>query len=67
MTSPIDRLIIQCILIATAPAEIVVGVQSREVVEGDVNDAVMTSPINRLIIQCVLIATMPAELVLGVR
>ena len=50
MTSPIDRGITQCVLIATLPVE---------VAEDDVKDAAMTSPIHRRTIQCVLIATMP--------
>ena len=67
MTSPIDRRITLCVLVATAPAEIVLGVKSRGIAEGGAKDAAVTSPIDRRITLCVLVATVPAGIVLGVQ
>ena len=67
MTSPIDRRITLCVLVATAPAGIVLGVQSRGPAEGGAKDAAVTSPIDRRITLCVLVATAPAGIVLGVQ
>jgi len=68
-TSPINRRTILCVVVATAPAGIVLGASRGRprgaVAEGGAKDAAKTSPINRRTILCVLVATAPAAIVLG--
>ena len=56
MTSPIDRRITLCVLVATAPAGIVLGVQSRGPAEGGAKDAGVTNQLDLLVIHGVTLA-----------
>ena len=56
VTSPIDRRITLCVLVATAPAGIVLGVQSRGPAEGGAKDAGVTNQLDLLVIHGVTLA-----------
>ena len=69
MTSPIDRRATLCVLLATAPAGVVLGASRGRprgaVAEGGAKCAAMTSLIDRRATLCVLLATAPGGIVLG--
>ena len=56
MTSPIDRRITLCVLVATAPAGIVLGVKSRGPAEGGAKDVAVTYQLDLPVIHGVTLA-----------
>ena len=56
VTSPIDRRITLCVLVAIAPAGIVLGANPRWIAEGGAKDAAVTYQLDLPVIHCVTLA-----------